>query len=232
MPDKTPSSVSGFYDGIYHYYGAVNAFLTLGLDARWRAKAAGYALASKPAAILDVCCGTGDLTLELLRLSDGAGAVTGADFNDSMLDKARARSGRIRFLRAEASDLPFPNGTFNALTISFASRNLSPDGKGLAKYFMEFHRVLAPGGVFVHLETSRPQNRLILRLFRAYVRLTTGLVSLLFPGTRAAYSFLAATIASFPPSGEISERILEAGFRNTEVRTLLFGAIAIHTAVK
>ena len=232
MPDKTPSSVSGFYDGIYHYYEAANSFLTLGLDAGWRTKAAGYALASKPAAILDVCCGTGDLTLELLRLSKGGSAVTGADFNDSMLAKARARSGELRFLRAEASDLPFSDGAFNAVTISFASRNLSPDGKNLAKFFREFHRVLAPGGVFVHLETSRPRNRGIRCLFRVYVDFMTGLINFLFPETRAAYAFLAGSIAAFPPPDEISKNIIEAGFREAEVRPLLFGAVAIHIAVK
>ncbi len=232
MPDKTPSSVSGFYDGIFHYYEIVNAFLTLGLDVRWRAKAAGFAAASGPAAVLDVCCGTGDLTLELFRLLKGRGRVTGADFNDSMLHKARARNSGIRFLRAEASNLPFPDGAFNALTISFASRNLSPDGTSLINYFREFCRVLAPGGAFVHLETSRPQNRLIRYLFHAYVNFMTGLINLLLPETKTAYSFLAGTIASFPPSDEISKRMLEAGFRKTDVRQFLFGAIAIHIAEK
>lgn len=232
MPDKTPSAVSGFYDGIFHYYGAVNSFLTLGLDARWRTKAAGFAVASGPAAVLDVCCGTGDLAAELFRLSGGRSAVTGVDFNPSMLAKARAGNGGIRFLEAEASSLPFPDGTFDALTISFASRNLSPDGTGLAKYFREFHRVLRPGGVFVHLETSRPSGRFIRPAFHAYVKCMTGLVGLVLPKTREAYSFLAGTIASFPTPEYISSRILRAGFRKTEVRPLFFGALAVHISIK
>ena len=231
MPDKTPSAVSGFYDGIFHYYETVNAFLTLGLDACWRMKAAKLALASKPAAILDVCCGTGDLALALLRLSGGRSAVTGADFNRSMLAKARARKGKVRYLEAEAENLPFPDGTFDALTVSFATRNLGRE-KDLSGYFTEFCRVLKPGGVFINLETSQPGNRFIRLVFHAYVRLMTGLVTALFPKTKTAYDFLSGTIAAFYPPGELSKIILRAGFSKVEIRPLMFGAIAIHKAIK
>ena len=231
MPDKTPSAVSGFYDGIFHYYGTVNAFLTVGLDACWRREAAKLALASSPEAILDVCCGTGDLTIELFRLSGGRSAVIGTDFNASMLAKARSRNDRIPFLEAEAGALPFPDGTFDALTISFATRNLG-SGRDLIRYFSEFHRVLKPGGVFVHLETSRPSSRFTRFLFHAHVKLMTGITNIFFPKTRSAYSFLSASIKAFPPAAKVSDLILQAGFRTVATRPLLFGAIAIHTAVK
>ncbi|MEI7481750.1 MAG: ubiquinone/menaquinone biosynthesis methyltransferase [Elusimicrobiota bacterium] len=232
MPDKTPSAVSGFYDGIFHYYEAVNSFMTLGLAAYWRTKAAALALVSKPAVILDVCCGTGALTLKLLRLSGGRISVIGADFNRSMLEKARTLAPESQFLETEASHLPFPDDSFDALTISFATRNLCQGGNDLVKYFREFRRVLKPGGVFVHLETSQPSNRFIRLLFHAHVKLMIGLVNAFFPKTKAAYNFLSETIAAFHTPDELSKAISRAGFSKVEAFPLTFGAVAIHKAIK
>ena len=232
MPDKTPSAVSGFYDGIFHYYEAVNSFLTLGLDDYWRAKAAEFALVSKPAVILDVCCGSGALTLELLRLSKGRIAVIGADFNRSMLAKARILSPEAQFLEAEASHLPFPDDSFDALTISFATRNLCQGGNDLVEYFREFRRVLKPGGAFIHLETSQPHNRFIRLLFHAHSKLMISLVNILFPKTKAAYNFLSETIATFHTPEELLKIFSRAGFSKVEVLPLTFGAVAIHKAIK
>ncbi len=233
MPDKKPSAISGFYDGIFHCYDAANAFLTLGLDGRWRSAAARGILASKPERILDVCCGTGSLSVELHRLSGGRAAVTGLDFNEAMLSKARAKSSAVTFVRGEADALPFPDGTFDALAVSFAARNLKYGGKSLLKYFREFHRVLRPGGSFVNIETSQPGGRFIRSLFHAFVRLMTSvLVRFLPPEHKAAYGFLAGTIAAFDTPEELSKSILAAGFSKVETRPLMFGAIAIHQATK
>ncbi len=232
MPDKNPSVISGFYDGIFHCYDAANTFLTLGLDRRWRRAAARLALASRPERVLDVCCGTGSLSAELHRLSGGLAAVTGLDFNEAMLSMARAKDPAITFLRGEADALPFPDGSFDTLTLSFAARNLNDGGKGLLKYLREFHRVLRPGGTFVNIETSQPGCRLIRGLFHAFVRLMTAVVRLLSPKNKAAYRFLAGTIETFHTPEELSKMLLAAGFSKAEARPLMFGAIAIHSAVK
>jgi demethylmenaquinone methyltransferase/2-methoxy-6-polyprenyl-1,4-benzoquinol methylase len=231
MPDKTPIYISGFYDGIFRHYETINSFLTLGLDKLWRREAARLALASAPERVLDVCCGTGDLSADLFRLSSGGTAVTGLDFNEAMLSKAVRKVPGAVFIRGDAGRLPFPDNTFDALTISFAARNLG-HGDGLLKYFEEFRRVLKPGGVLVNLETSRPAGRLILFLFHTYVRLMTGLVNLAFPGTKAAYSFLRETIAAFHSQEELSKLLLAAGFSKVKALPLFFGAAAIHTAEK
>ena len=230
MPTKTPSAVSGFYAGIFLYYDAVNFFMTLGLDGRWRREAARAALALKPARVLDVCCGTGDLSAELLRLSRTPVSVTGLDLNEQMLSKAREKVPGAVFLQGEAGALPFPDAAFDALTISFAARNLSSENS-LAGYFTEFRRVLKPGGALVNLETSRPGNRFIRFLFRAHIGLMTGLIKTLLPETNTAYDFLAETIAAFYPPGELSQMIIKAGFSKVEVRPLMFGAIAVHKAI-
>jgi len=231
MPDKTPISISGFYDGVFRHYETVNSFLTLGLDKLWRREAARLALASAPERVLDVCCGTGDLTVELRRLSGGGAAITGLDLNEAMLSKARGRNPGANFVRGEAGALPFPDSSFDVLTLSFAARNLGT-GINLVKYLGEFRRVLKPGGVFVNLETSRPGCRFIRFLFHTHVRLMTGLVNIAFPGTNAAYSFLAETIEAFHSPEELSKLLLTAGFSKVKARPLFFGAAAIHTAEK
>ena len=233
MPDKNPSAISGFYDGIFHYYDAANSFLTLGLDGRWRRAAARLALASGPERILDVCCGTGGLSGELHRLSGGSAVVTGLDFNEAMLAVARVKNPGIPFIRGEAGALPFPDGAFDALTVAFAARNLNYGGKGLLKYFREFHRVLGPGGTFVNIETSQPGSHFIRSLFHAFVRLMTAVLVRFLPTEhRAAYGFLAGTIAVFHSPEELSKILLAAGFSKVETARRMFGAIAIHRAIK
>lgn len=231
MPRETGETVSGFYDGIFHCYDAANRPLTLGLDGGWRAKAAKAALRDSPASCLDVCTGTGELALLLRRFSNPGTQIIGADFNERMLSIARAKTDSIRFFRAEAAQLPFGDGTFDALTVAFAARNLNADGK-LADIFREFRRVLKPGGVFVNLETSRPRNGFIRLCFHLYVRLMTALVGAFAPGGRPAYAFLSRTIRTFHGADELSKIILDSGFSKVEVTPLLFGAVAIHRAVK
>ena len=232
MPEQIPSSVLGLYDGIFYCYDAANTFLTFGLDRVWRRAAARRALASSPARVLDVCCGTGALTAELQRLSRGSAIIAALDFSEAMLSRARLRprSPEITFVNGDAARLPFPDSSFDALTISFATRNLAANGGDLKNYFSEFRRVLRPGGVFVHLETSRPANRFIRLLFRAYTGAMTAAVKFAAPGGSASYSFLSASIAAFHAPEELSGLLLSAGFLKVSVRPLMFGAAAIHTA--
>jgi len=232
MPEKTHASVLGFYAGIFRYYDAANAFLTLGLDGRWRRTAARAALLSGPERVLDVCCGTGALAAEIRRLSHGTALVTGLDFSEEMLSEARKKYPEIHFLKGEAGRLPFPDASFDALTLSFATRNLAFGKTPLTDHFSEFRRVLKPGAIFVHLETSQPANRFIRRLFHLYVGAMVSAVKFIAPRGRTAYGFLAGTIASFHEPEELSKLILEAGFPEVTHRPLVFGAIALHTAVK
>ena len=234
MPEKIPSSVLGFYAGIFHYYDAANTLLTFGLDGVWRRAAARKALASSPVRVLDVCCGTGALTAEIRRLSPGLILVSGLDFSEPMLSVARRRSrcSGVTFVKGDAASLPFPDSSFDALSISFATRNLGAGGGEPLNYFSEFRRVLRPGGAFVHLETSQPANGFIRRLFHAYSRSITSAAGMAFPRGKAAYGFLAETMASFYGPEELSALILRAGFSKVEYRPMMFGAVALHTAVK
>ncbi|MBU2573777.1 MAG: ubiquinone/menaquinone biosynthesis methyltransferase [Elusimicrobia bacterium] len=232
MPRKTEEVISGFYDGIFHYYDAANRLLTLGLDGGWRLETAKIALQNSPASCLDVCTGTGELAVLLRKFSKAGTEITGADFNESMLSIARTKTAAVRFIRAEAARLPFKDETFDALTVAFAARNLNAGGKALTETFREFNRVLKPGGVFVNLETSQPQNLFVRRLFHLYVRTMTALIKVIWPGNRPAYSFLSRTVQGFYPPEKLSEILLSAGFSKVESIPLTFGAAAIHRAVK
>ena len=234
MPEKIPSYVLGLYDGIFYWYDAANTFLTFGLDGAWRRAAARSALASSPGRVLDVCCGTGALTVEMHRLSRGGAFIAGLDFSEAMLSRARLRprAREITFIKGDAASLPFPDASFGALTISFATRNLGADGGNLIAYFSEFRRVLRPGGAFIHLETSQPAGRFVRRLFRAYAAAMTAAAGRIFPRGENAYAFLAGTMASFHGPEELSALILKAGFSKVEYRPVMLGAVALHTAVK
>ncbi|OGR69268.1 MAG: hypothetical protein A2081_05470 [Elusimicrobia bacterium GWC2_61_19] len=232
MPSKTELAIAGFYDGIYLFYEAANSLLTFGLDHYWRARAAAAAarLAPERSKVLDVCCGTGDFSLALKKALGPAAEITGADLSAAMLSSAKAKHPGITFLQAEAKELPFPDGVFDLVTISFATRNLNIDREKMLAALREFGRVLKPGGLFLNLETTRPENAVLWSLMRLYVRSVIGLLNLLSPKSRSSYSFLRTTILTFYSAAQFSALLSEAGFRSASAAILFPGAVAVHTA--
>jgi len=234
MPSKTELAIAGFYDGIYLFYGAANSLLTLGLDRYWRRKAAALARLAAPDArsALDVCCGTGDFGLSL-RVTFGPGLkLSGADLSAAMLSLAAKRLPGAGLVRAEAKKLPFPDASFDLVTISFATRNINTDRENMLAALREFRRVLKPGGAFLNLETTRPENRLVWALMRAYVKTAIGLLNLISPASKPSYLFLLNTILNFYPAREFSALLAEAGFSSVSARALFPGAVAVHTGKK
>ena len=233
MPSKTERGITGFYDGIYLFYESANSFLTLGLDGRWRAAAAAAALRAAPGAsdVLDACCGTGDLAAALLRARGGI-RLTGADLNEAMLSLAGKKLPGARLVVAEAKKLPFPDGSFDLVTMAFAARNLNIDRQKMLEALREFRRVLRPGGAFVNLETSVPRSPLLRVPMTLYVRAAIGLLNLFSPKSRDSYSFLRDTILSFYAAEEFSSLLKEAGFSEASHARLCPGPVAVHTAKK
>lgn len=234
MPSKTELAIAGFYDGIYLFYGAANSFLTFGLDRYWRARAAGIAKRSAARAVtaLDACCGSGDFSRSLERAFGPGLRLTGADLSEAMLSSARIMYPEMKFVQAEAKALPFPEDSFDLVTISFATRNLNIDREKMLAALREFHRVLKPGGVFLNLETTRPANAALWLLMRTYVKTVIGLLNMISPGSRAPYSFLKNTMLNFYSAEEFSALLAEAGFIAASHKTLCPGAVAVHTAKK
>ena len=218
-------------------YDLINHIITLGLDKRWRWNAARECLTANPHKVLDLCCGTGDLALNLGRLTQNKVALTGIDYSQPMLEiaaKKAAASGirDISFVHGDVASLPFPDGYFDCVGISFAFRNLTyknPLGK---RYLAEILRVLSSGGRFVIVETSQPKSRLIRKLFHLYLRWFVSRVGQWLSGNRGAYDYLAESAAHFFTAEEAEAMLLAAGFRQASSRMLLFGAVAIYVAVK
>jgi demethylmenaquinone methyltransferase/2-methoxy-6-polyprenyl-1,4-benzoquinol methylase len=204
------------------------------LDIFWRRKAAKIAVEGRGSKLLDICTGTGETAVNLLHSIDDGTMVVAADFSEPMIRKLaeKPESNRILLTLADASSLPFPDDTFDAITISFATRNISVSQDFRTKCFSEFHRVLKPGGLLVNIETSQPPSRFIRRLFHSYVRAFVRPMANVISGSKASYAYLMNSIINFCDAKELSDSILQAGFSQVEFDLLLFGIVAVHKATK
>ncbi len=219
-------------------YDLVNSIITWGLDKRWRRKAAGVCLTSKPGKVLDLGCGTGDLAINIARLSRNDVAVVGVDYSRPMLaiaTRKAASTGRgraISFLSGDAAGLPFPGGYFDCIGISFAFRNLTYKNPLAQRHLAEVLRLLRDGGSYVIVETSQPKSNLLRKLFHLYLRWVVSRLGYWLSGNKGAYHYLAESAAGFHTSEEVKEMLLGAGFRRVSFRPLFFGVAGIHVAVK
>jgi demethylmenaquinone methyltransferase/2-methoxy-6-polyprenyl-1,4-benzoquinol methylase len=215
------SGVREMFDRIAPVYDAMNRAMTAGLDRRWREETA-RAVVNPDDRVLDACCGTGDLALADLR---AGGRVTGVDFSEAMLARARRKSDAIEWVAGDALALPFGDGSFEAGTVGFGVRNLDDLEAGLR----ELRRVLVQGGRLGILEITRPRG-----LLRPFYKLWfDGLVPLagkLLPGG-SAYTYLPASVRRFPAAGELAELMREAGFEDVRYRLFAGGIVALHTGV-
>lgn len=230
-PQKRP--LQAMFNAVPRRYDLVNRLMTWGLDRRWRRLAARACLAEHPARVLDLACGTGDLTLTTTALAGIGTAVVGVDFSVPMLAVAVSKAGDTAgFVCGEAAALPFRNDTFDCVGTSFAFRNLTYRNPGTAAYLAEVRRVLRPGGRFVIVETSQPSNRLVRRLFHLYLRWFVGPVGSRLSGNPAAYRYLVESAARFYTPAELAKLLANAGFSRTQSQPQLFGAVAVHVAAK
>ena len=207
-------------------YDRMNRLMTAGLDGRWR-RAAVAAAEPRGADVLDIGCGTGDLSAEFRRA--GAGSVTGADFSAAMLARARDKAGGKAggdWLQADALRLPFADGTFDAVASAFVLRNLVD----LPAAFAEMLRVLRPGGRVVALDITHPPPGpfgAIMRFgFEQGVTRLAGILS----GQGRAYRYLPGSLEGYPPADELSRIIEAAGAERPRYRRFGGGMVALHIA--
>jgi demethylmenaquinone methyltransferase / 2-methoxy-6-polyprenyl-1,4-benzoquinol methylase len=227
--EEFSSEVRGMFDRIAGVYDLMNSAMTAGLHHEWRQRAVQQARVGPGSDALDICCGTGDLALELRRAIGPDGRVVGSDFSEPMLDLARRKSGdqglAVEFGWADALDLPYGDESFDAVTVGFGARNLADLDKGLA----EMARVLRPGGRLVILEITRPVREPLASFYSLWFdRLVPLLGSV--AGDPDAYSYLPESVRTFPDPRSLAQKIDAAGF--SEIRWLLLagGIIAIHSA--
>jgi len=215
-------------------YELVNHILTMGLDIVWRRRAAKIAATANAGQWADMCTGTGEMAVNLSRLAPEGTKIYGIDFSEPMLEYARKKpqAARINFVASDIKQLPFPDESFDLLTMSFATRNINLSRDILVQSFSEYYRVLKPGGRFVNLETSRPSFWPVRKIFHLYVKLFVKSVGTRISGASDAYTYLAATIPRFYSAQELADIMHSAGFDKVTFKQYLFGAVAIHQAMK
>jgi demethylmenaquinone methyltransferase / 2-methoxy-6-polyprenyl-1,4-benzoquinol methylase len=218
----TPSAVEKMFDRIAPVYDVMNRVMTAGLDVRWRRLAAEAAV-RKGDRVLDAACGTGDLAIADLKA--GAGRVTGLDFSEQMLGRARRKNASIEWLQGDMLALPFAEETFDAATVGFGVRNVENLELGLR----ELRRVLRDGGRLGVLEITRPRG-LLAPFYRVWFDGIVPLLGKLLPGG-AAYSYLPASVRRFPGPKELAWAMGEAGFDDVRYRLFAGGIVALHTGV-
>ncbi|HEX6700798.1 MAG TPA: class I SAM-dependent methyltransferase [Gaiellaceae bacterium] len=215
-----PSAVESMFDRIAPVYDAMNRVMTAGLDRRWRALTAA-AVVRAGDRVLDGCCGTGDLALAAL---ERGGRVTGLDFSEPMLERARRKSAAIEWVRGDLLELPFEDASFDAATVGFGVRNLADLERGL----LELHRVLRQDGRLGILEITTPRGPLR-HFYRLWFDRLVPLLGKALPGG-SAYTYLPASVRRFPDAESLAALLDDAGFRAIRYRFLAGGIVALHTA--
>ena len=219
-------------------YDLINRIFTWGQDAKWRRKTAGLCLVNQPDKILDLCCGTGDLAIDLAKNAPQASSVTGLDYSPPMLAKARAKAARaalttpLNFIHGDVGDLPFPDEYFDCIGISFAFRNLTYNNPNTPRYLSEIVRVLKQGGRFVIVESSQPPNKMLRSLDHLYLRTFVRWMGSALSHNKEAYKYLTESASKFYSAEELSDLLVKAGFKTVTFKRLMFGATAIHVATK
>jgi len=214
----SPDGVRAMFDRIAPVYDAMNRVFTMGLDGRWR-KLAAAAVVTPGDRVLDAACGTGDLAIADRK---AGGTVTGLDFSERMLERARRKTDRIEWVQGDVLALPFEDAAFDAATIGFGIRNVDDLDAGLR----ELARVVRPGGRLAVLEITRPRG--VLRpFFRLWFDVLIPLAGKLLPGG-AAYSYLPASVRRFPGPDDLADALRRAGFDDVRYRLLAGGIVSLH----
>ncbi|MBM3678820.1 MAG: bifunctional demethylmenaquinone methyltransferase/2-methoxy-6-polyprenyl-1,4-benzoquinol methylase UbiE [Actinobacteria bacterium] len=213
-----PDGVRTMFDRIAPVYDAMNRVMTAGLDRSWRRRT--VAAAVRPGSrVIDVCCGTGDLAIEAHR---AGGVVTGLDFSEAMLERARRKSDAVSWVRGDALALPFGDGAFDAATVGFGIRNVADLERGLG----ELRRVLRPGGTLAVLEITEPRGPLR-PFFRLWFDRVVPVLGRVLPGGEA-YTYLPASVRRFPDAETLAVMLARAGFDGVRFERMAGSIVALH----
>ncbi|MDZ7738392.1 MAG: bifunctional demethylmenaquinone methyltransferase/2-methoxy-6-polyprenyl-1,4-benzoquinol methylase UbiE [Bacteroidales bacterium] len=227
---RKKEEVRNMFDSIAWRYDFLNHFLSFGIDRIWRRKAVKeISERIKPERILDIATGTCDLAIESLRLNPVS--LTAIDMSQRMLEEARKKlyrkklSEKIELMIGDSEDLPFADGSFDAVMVSFGVRNFENPDKGLS----EMWRVLRKGGVVMILEFSRPKKFPFRHIYGLYFRRILPFFGSLFSKDKAAYRYLPDSVSSFPEGDDFLKLMEDAGFAELKQRRLTGGVVTIYT---
>lgn len=232
-PDKTPSRIAGMFDAIAPRYDLLNRVLSAGLDRRWRNRAVDALQLPRGARVLDLCTGTADLAVATVRRVPGA-SVVGVDFAGAMLRLGLVKIASldlvrsIQLVRGDATRIPVGSATCDAATIAFGIRNVVEPERALG----EIARVLRPNGRLAILEFGQPVIPGIHSLYSWYFRHVLPAVGRLVSKHNSAYSYLPASVGTFPPPEEFAGIIAKQGFSNVRAVPLTLGIVYLYIADK
>ena len=229
--DKTPARIAGMFDAIAPRYDLLNHVLSAGLDVRWRARAVRELDLRPGARVVDLCTGTGDLAVAALHAEPGA-SVIGVDFAGEMLRLAHRKIGSlglarsIRVVRGDGTRIPLADECCDAATIGFGIRNVVEPRAALA----ELARVLRRGGRLAILEFGQPRIPGIRTMYSWYFRYLLPLVGKAVSKHQSAYSYLPASVGTFPPPDEFARMLSATGFSQVRAVPLSFGIVYLYVA--
>ena len=218
----SPDGVRTMFDRIAPVYDVMNRLMTAGLDRRWRTLTAEEVVHSGDR-VLDACCGTGDLAL---AAEAAGGKVTGLDFSERMLERARRKSSSIEWIRGDLLELPFADDSFDAATVGFGVRNVADLERGLA----ELARVLRPAGRLGILEITQPRG-LLRPFYKLWFDVLVPCAGKLLPGG-SAYTYLPASVRRFPGPEDLAALMARTGFDDIQYRLLAGGIVALHAGAR
>ena len=223
---QSGDKVRQMFNRIVPRYDLMNRVMTGGRDVAWRNIVARQAAASGDD-VLDIATGTGDLAFAIRQA--GARHVTGTDFSEEMIEAAKRKApkhGRdVTFRIADALNLPFEDGSFDACTVSFGLRNMTDYDAALR----EMYRVLRPGGTAIVLEMTPFRRPILGPPFRFYFGKVVPVVGGVLSGSMTAYRYLPSSVDAFPAAHELADMMQEAGFEDVKYQLLGFGTVAIHS---
>jgi demethylmenaquinone methyltransferase/2-methoxy-6-polyprenyl-1,4-benzoquinol methylase len=231
--ESAAEAVRDMFTSIAPRYDLLNHVLSFNVDRFWwwRTARRFETILNRPdARVLDLCCGTGDMTFALRRRAGSENLqILGADFSHAMLQRAAAkgRGTTLRWIEADALRLPFPDGHFDLVTSAFGFRNLADYDAGLR----EIARVLAPGGECGILDFGEPGG-LIGRGYRVYFKKVLPFIGTMLSGVRGPYAYLPASVERFPAPDEMLVRMRQAGFREASWTPYTFGIAGLYRGVK
>lgn len=223
-----PRTPQATFHRVARYYDALNSILSLGLDRHWRRQTAAALGLRAGARVLDVATGTGALAAEIHRTTSGTVSIIGCDLNESMLSIARRRAARLKanveLVQCDATQLPFEQESFDAVTIGFAIDDMQ-DRAACAR---EMWRVLSPGGKLALLELGQPEAPVLNAAYRVYLRLFRALRHLSLSG----YDHLEKEILTYRGPDAVERLLIATGFGAYRRRSLSFGVARLHLAEK